>query len=96
VIAGYLAHAYRGGGILADDASATPLMFDSGLNLSEFVTIGFHPYYDNALIAPAANVAWVIAHDGDAVAGDIRKHPDRFTRFKPVMTDGYFILYRRQ
>jgi hypothetical protein len=95
VVAHYLGAHYTGGGVLADDASATPLIFDSGLNLREFVTIGFHPYYENSLASPATNVKWVLAHDGDQISVDMHDHPDRFGAFHAVATDGYFTLFER-
>jgi hypothetical protein len=95
VVAHYLSQHYAGGGVLADDASATPLIFDSGLNLREFVTIGFHPYYENSLASPATNVKWVLAHDGDQIATDMHAYPDRFAAFHVVANDGYFTLFQR-
>ncbi len=91
---------YRGGEILADDSQASPFMFESGLDLKEFVTVGFEPWYKNALRAPAANVAWVVTVNDDAVAGDMAAHPGRFRRFKLVVTDvrpdAVVRLYKRE
>jgi hypothetical protein len=95
VMATYLSTHYHGGGILADDYSANPLMFASGLDLRQFVTICCHPYYENALADPATSVQWVLVHQGDAIAQDMAMHAERFTAFTPVETDGYFTLYER-
>jgi hypothetical protein len=88
VAADYIHDHYAGGRVLADEASSEPLMFASGLRLSEFVTIGEHPYYENALASPAANVEWVVTYEGDAVWTDIKAHPERFQRYNVVVHDG--------
>jgi hypothetical protein len=88
-----LAHAYQGGGILADDASAAGVILASGLNLSAFVTVGFHPYFEDAMAAPAQHVEWVVAYDGDAIAQAIAQHPERFDAFHLVLRDGRIRLY---
>jgi Dolichyl-phosphate-mannose-protein mannosyltransferase len=90
-----LRHTYRGGRVLADDASASPFMFASKLDLKNFVTIGFHPWYEQALQSPATSVAWVVTYDGDTIAGDMKGHPERFARFRLVIHDGRVSLYRR-
>lgn len=95
VAAAYLAGHYRGGEILADDSSASALMFASGLDLKEFVTVGFHPFWANALAAPADHVAWVVSYPGDAVTADLAAHPDRFSDFHLVVTQGRIKVYQR-
>ncbi len=95
VAANYLARHYRGGEVLADDSAASSLMFSSGLDLKEFVTIGFHPYFAHALADPAANVAWVVAYPGDAVTADLTAHPDRFADFRLKVTQGRIKVYER-
>jgi len=86
--AAYLGHHYRGGAILADDSAASSLMFASGLDLKQFVTVGFHPYFADAIADPAHHVAWVVAYPGDAVSADLAAHPDRFRDFRPVVVQG--------
>ena len=54
VAAAYLRARYHGGEILADDSVASPFMFATGLDLREFITPGFHPYYQDALRSPAS------------------------------------------
>ena len=93
VAASLLARDYRGGGILADDASASGVMFASGLNLSDFITVGFHPYYENALQHPGHDVRWVLVYDGDSIAQEMAQHPDRFAGFQLVIVDGRIHLY---
>jgi hypothetical protein len=88
-----LAHEYRGGEILADDSSASGIMFASGLNLKQFVTVGFHPYYEEAMANPAGEVHWVLAFDGDAISDAIGQHPDRFAAFHLVVREGRARLY---
>ena len=95
LIANYLGKHYRGGAILADESSSAPLIFASGLDLSAFVTIGYHPYYENALAAPANNVEWVVMSAGDAIAEDMRLHPGRFRDYSVVLSDGRSRLLQR-
>jgi len=93
--AAYLHHNYRGGEVLADDSSASAFMFAADLDLRQFVTVGFHPYWERALASPSTNVAWTVAFPGDAVSRDMSAHPDRFARFHLVMTDGPIKVYER-
>jgi hypothetical protein len=95
VAALYLAHHYRGGGVLADDSAASSLMFSSGLDLKEFVTVGFHPYFARAIADPARRVSWVVAYPGDAVTADLTAHPDRFSDFRLRVTQGRIKLFER-
>ncbi len=95
VAALYLAHHYRGGEVLADDSAASSLMFSSGLDLRQFVTVGFHPYFGRAIVDPAGHVAWVVAYPGDEVTADLTAHPDRFTDFRLQVTQGRIRVYER-
>jgi hypothetical protein len=91
----YLGAHYGGGRVLADDTTSSPLIYASGLNLREFVTVGFKPYYANAIEDPSANVRWVVAVPGDDVFHDMEAHPERFAAFHLVLTDGDIHLYQR-
>ncbi len=93
--AAYLHARYHGGEILADDSVASPFMFATGLDLRDFITPGFHPYYQNALRSPAANVDWAVAFPGDQVSTDMTAHPDRFHRFRLAYTEGVIRIFRR-
>ena len=93
--AAYLHRNYHGGLVLADDSSASPLLFASGLDLKEFVTIGFHPWWEHAIASPGTNVEWAVVYDGDAIDTDLRTHPERFARFRMVMKDGRVRIYQR-
>ena len=95
VAAAYLMHHYRGGAILADDSAASSLMFASGLDLKEFITVGFHPYFAQALADPAHHVTWVVAYPGDAVTADMVAHPGRFRDFHLVITQSRAKVYAR-
>jgi hypothetical protein len=95
VAAIYLGHHYRGGEVLADDSAASSLMFSSGLDLKQFVTVGFHPFFARAIADPAHHVAWVVAYPGDAVTADLTAHPDRFLDFKLVVTQGRIKVFER-
>jgi hypothetical protein len=92
----YLGRNYRGGEVLADDTVASPFMFESGLDLKQFVTIGFEPWYDEALHAPASNVAWVVTVGHDSILADMTAHPQRFKLFHLVSSSGLVRLYERQ
>jgi len=94
VIAGYLQHHYRGGEVLADDSAASPLMFATDLDLKNFVTVGFHPFWERALRNPAGNVRWVLAFPGDRVSADMHAHPGRFRSFHLVVSQGAVHLYQ--
>jgi len=94
-ISAYLGSHYHGGRILADDTDTSPLLFGSGLNLREFVTVGFKPYYKDALADPAASVAWVVAVPGDDVDRDMAAHPERFAQFTLVRREATISIYRR-
>ena len=91
----YLGSHYSGGRVLADDTTSSPLLYASGLNLREFVTVGFKPYYANAIAEPAANVAWAVTVPGDEVFHDMQDHPERFAAFHLVLIDGDIHLYHR-
>ena len=96
VAAAYLNRHYRGGEVLADDSVASSFMFASGLDLSQFVTVGFHPYFARAIADPSAHVAWVVAYPGDAVTADLAAHPGRFTDFRLVLTQGRIRVFERK
>jgi hypothetical protein len=93
--AAYLSHHYRGGEVLADDSAASSLMFASNLDLRQFVTIGFEPYWTWATTSPARNVAWVVSYPGDAVTADMTAHPVRFRDFRLAFTEGHIHIYQR-
>ena len=93
--AAYLRHHYRGGEVLADDSAASSLMFSSNLNLDQFITVGFHPYWEHAIADPARHVAWVVAYPNDAVSTDLHDHPDRFTDFRLVNMQDKIKIYQR-
>ncbi len=95
VVADYLQRHYTGGEVLADDSAASPLIFATGLDLKNFVTVGFHPFWEHALRNPAGNVRWVLAYPGDEVSTDMHAHPDRFRSFHLVLSQGAVHLYQR-
>jgi hypothetical protein len=70
-------------------------MFESGLDLREFVSPGFHPYWERALASPASQVEWVLAYPGDSVAEDMAAHPARFTGFRLILAANEGRLYQR-
>jgi Dolichyl-phosphate-mannose-protein mannosyltransferase len=96
VAAAYLHARYRGGEVLADDSVASPFMFATGLDLKDFITPGFHPYYQNALNSPASKVDWVVSIGRDAIAKDMSAHPERFDRFHLMMSQGIIRVFERE
>lgn len=93
--AAYLSRHYRGGEILADDSAASSLIFASDFDLRQFVTPGFHPFWEWATTSPARNVAWVVSYPGDAVTSDMTVHPDRFRDFRIKFTEGRIKIFER-
>jgi hypothetical protein len=87
---------YRGGEVLADDSASSSLMFTSGLDLTQFVTIGFHGYWGRAIADPSDHVAWVVSYPNDAVTTDIEQHPQRFADFRIVNRQGKIKIYERK
>ena len=93
--AAYLHDHYQGGEVLADDSATSAFMFAADLDLKEFVSPGFHPYWERALTDPSAHVRWAVASAGDAVTADLTAHPDRFGAFRMVFDDGTVKVYQR-
>lgn len=91
----YLRAHYRGGHILADDGSASSLIFESDLDLSGFITPGDHPFWERALAAPSEHAAWLVAYPGDAVWSDMASAPQRFTAYRLVASSGRARLFHR-
>jgi hypothetical protein len=91
----FLARHYQGGEILADDSAASSLIFASNLDLTQFVTDGFHPFWQWAITSPWRNVAWVVSYPGDAVTADMVAHPDRFRDFRLAFTEGKIRIFAR-
>jgi hypothetical protein len=95
IAAAYLSQHYGGGEVLADDSAASSLMFASNLDLKQFVTVGSHPIWEQAIASPADHVAWVVSYPGDAVTADIKAHPDRFSQFHLRVTQGTIRVFER-
>jgi hypothetical protein len=83
----YLHHHYTGGDILADDSRVAAFVFAADLDLDQFITPGFHPYWERALVDPAARAQWLVTAPGDAIATDMQRHPDRFVEYRTVSSD---------
>lgn len=95
VAAAYLHDHYAGGRVLADDSEASNVIFAANLDLKEFVTPGFHPFWEHAIANPESHVRWVLVAHGDALTTDLVQHPDRFAGFRLVLTDNLVRLYER-
>ena len=89
----YLSAHYAGGRVLADDSLVSPLIFRSGLDLKQFVTVGFHPYYEDALAHPSTSVSWVVVFTGDAIDAQMHSHPQRYSAFVPVFRSAPVTVY---
>lgn len=94
--AAYLHASYRGGRVLADDSRVAAFVFAADLDLQEFVTPGFHPYWEHALRDPGSQVRWVVSVPGDAIATGMAAHRGRYRNFELALTDGDLKLYRRR
>jgi hypothetical protein len=81
--------------VLADDSAASSLMFASNLDLKQFVTVGSHPNWEQAIASPAGHVAWVVSYPGDAITADMKAHPDRFRQFHLRVTQGTIRVFER-
>ena len=88
-------HPCWGGQTSADHSAKSSPMFASGLDLSQFTTIGFHPTFDQAIATPAQHAAGVVSYPGHAVTADITDRPDRFAQFRPVVSQDRIELYQR-
>jgi hypothetical protein len=95
IAAAYLSRHYGGGEVLADDSAASSLMFASNLDLKQFVTVGSHPNWEQAIASPAGHVAWVVSYPGDAITADMKAHPDRFRQFHLRVTQGTIRVFER-
>jgi Dolichyl-phosphate-mannose-protein mannosyltransferase len=93
--AAYLHRHYHGGEVLADDSTVSAFMFATNLDLKEFVSPGFHPFWDHALLAPVQYVQWAVASPGDAITTDMKLHSDRFSSFRLAYKDGTVKIYER-
>jgi Dolichyl-phosphate-mannose-protein mannosyltransferase len=93
--AAFLHAHYRGGEVLADDAASATFIFASDLDLDQFVTVGFHPYWERAMTEPAKHVRWLATVPGDAVDINMKRHPERFKEFRLVKRDGRMRIYQR-
>jgi hypothetical protein len=69
-------------------------VFSSGLDLDQFVTNGAHPWYDDALKAPATQAEWLVAYQGDAIWTDMEQHPSRFAGYHAVYRDARVTIYK--
>jgi len=93
--AAFLSKHYSGGEILADDSVASAFIFATNLDLNQFVTVGAQKFWTHALASPAKHVAWAVTYPGDAISADMAAHPDRFSQFTLVTSQGQIKVYER-
>jgi Dolichyl-phosphate-mannose-protein mannosyltransferase len=93
----YLGDRYTGGGILVDD-SLVGLIFETGLDLREFVSTGNGEIWRNTLLDPANYVEWVAFRPnevGDRVTTALADEPALTEHFTQVYAAEGYVLYKR-
>lgn len=93
-LAEWLGANYRGGNILMEAfGQNTPLQFESGVWLGEFVSEGGNPYWTLALEDPADQVAYVVARKGDLLDRTVTQTEDFQHDFKVGFENAYGRVY---
>jgi hypothetical protein len=91
----YISQNYDGSRILIDMGRHAPLIYDSGLNVKEFVyNEGGEKLFHQALRQPAGVAGWVFFETGDALWKQLQIDPGWIDRYSLVMKTEYFFLYR--
>lgn len=91
----YLRRHYDGGRILVDMGRQAPLVYDSGLRVSEFVyNDGEGRWWHRALADPVRVVGWLCAQKGDAVWERIMMDPRIRTHYTVAVDTEHLALYR--
>ncbi|MBV9544477.1 MAG: hypothetical protein JOY61_08870, partial [Chloroflexi bacterium] len=93
----YLRDNYQGGGVLVDD-TLVGLIFESGLDLKEFVGTGNGDLWRSALKDPANNVEWVAFRPnemGDRVTAALEGEPALTENFTQVYAAEDYVVYER-
>src|SRR5262249_48318443 len=93
----YLRHHYQGGGVLTHDTLVV-LIFETGLDLKEFVGTGNGDLWRNALADPADYVEWVAFRPnemGDRVTAALEGQPALSENFTQVYAAEDYVIYER-
>lgn len=96
-VLGYLRRHYDGAKILVDMGRQAPLVYDSGLRVSEFVyNEGGGARWHRAASDPVREVGWLCSEKGDAVWERIMMDPRIRTHYTVVVDTEHLALYRRK
>ncbi len=91
----FLKQNYDGKKILIDMGAEAPLVYDSGLNVKEFVyNEGREVLWHQAVRNPALIVGWMCMRKGDVVWQLMQRDAGRASRFLPVVKTEYYTLLR--
>lgn len=99
--ANWIKNHYTGGRILASSAVSDPLLFDSGLNLKEFVTDGSQALFQSSLIFPAKHVEFIVISNQpvdkkrDLVYITFSKHKSRLDQYRVIYKNSAFTIYQK-
>jgi hypothetical protein len=81
--------AERPGGVVLMDTSVYPeLVALTGIQLRQTINESDLWIFDEALKAPAAHAAIVLAFDGDAIDRAVKAHPEGLTALRRFKTEG--------
>jgi hypothetical protein len=88
---------YDGKKILIDMGKQAPLVYDSGLNVREFVyNEGGESLWHEVLHNPAKHVGWVCAQTGDEITERLRVDPNWMREYSLAVKTQSLSLYRRK
>jgi hypothetical protein len=93
----YLREHYDGTRILIDMGTEAPLVYDSGLNVKEFVyNEGGESSWHDAEENPEPVVGWLCTQKGDAIWHLMQADPNWNKRYSVAMNTGSYNIYRRK
>ncbi|MWV59240.1 ArnT family glycosyltransferase [Rathayibacter sp. VKM Ac-2754] len=103
----FLGENYDGGGVLIDESAAgNALLPEIGIPLSEYYNRSAGELFDEALAAPYTHAKWVFVTTADApelsetgvadlVYDAITRDSSFDTRYRPVFSQGIYVIYER-
>lgn len=96
-IMNHLREHYDGSRILIDMGRQAPLVYDSGLNVREFVyNEGGTTFWHEAVRDPVGKVGWLVAENGDAVFQQLKRNPEWGNAYLLAKETESFSLYRHR
>ncbi len=93
---------YKGGKILVSSATGDPLLFDSGLNLKEFITDGSAELFDSALTYPEGSVRYIVLTNQpvdrlrDLVYINLNEKPKLRENYKTIFNNKSFEILEKK